>query len=872
MRLRSNLLLLVAGAVVPVLALAFAVGYVLVEHEKETMRSGAEARTRAFMTAVDSELVGHVLSVQGLAASRALERGELRAFEDEMARFLRSQPDWRLIVLSRPSGEQVASTFASSARGGMASDPLGVRRVVEARAPLIGDVAPSPIDGQYGVRVRVPILRRGEVAYVLAAEVKLEAFRRMIEEQKLPGSWASGLVDRSGGFVARVPYRAPGQFASEAFRAAVAGPAMEGWYRGRTVDGMDTFTAFRVSQLSGWSVGLAIPVSEVYAVAYRVGWLTLLGIVGSLLVAGAFAWWMSHRIAGPIAALAGAARQLGVEGAMPARAASSGIREVRALSLALEEASHAVGEREAAHRRLETVVRQMPGGVIIADAAGRRIMANEQAARILGHPILKEYREDELKGITGAHFPDGRPYEAKDYPLARALRGEVLAEEEIVVRRPGAPRQVIAASAAAIRGADGAVLGAVVSFDDITARKQAEDERLRALEREQEARNEAEVANRSKDEFLAMLGHELRNPLAPIRTALQLMRLRGDEALMKERLVIERQVEHLVRMVDDLLDVSRITSGKIALRRETVELAEVLAKAIEMASPMIESRQHRLDVAVPRSGLAVEADTPRLAQAVCNLLVNAAKYTEPKGEIRVEAQRSGTHAVLRVRDNGAGIPAELMPRIFEPFVQAPQALERSQGGLGLGLAIVRSLVALHGGTVHAASEGSGKGAELTIRLPLAAAASAAPEPAPPPARARAPSPDATRVLIVDDNPDAAETLGVALRFQGMAVEVAHDGPQALAAAPAFRPQIALLDIGLPVMDGYELARQLRAACGDAITLVALTGYGESADRERSRDAGFAHHLVKPVDIDQLLSLILQSARMPASRTTRPHFS
>jgi signal transduction histidine kinase len=373
------------------------------------------------------------------------------------------------------------------------------------------------------------------------------------------------------------------------------------------------------------------------------------------------------------------------------------------------------------------------------------------------------------------------------------------------------------------------------------------------LSQEREARADAEVANRSKDEFLAMLGHELRNPLAPIVTALQLMRLRGDETLVRERAVIERQVNHLIRLVDDLLDVSRITRGKIELRRERIELSEIVAKAIEMASPLIEQRQHQLTVDVPRQGFAVDGDAVRLAQVVANLLNNAAKYTEPHGSIAVFAERDGGEVVLRIRDSGIGLSAEMLPRIFDLFVQERQAIDRAQGGLGLGLAIVRVLVELHGGTVEARSEGHGKGAELTVRLP-AAEAGERPLPAPPPRVEPevAPLPGALRVLVVDDNLDAAELLATTVQMIGHAARVAHDGPAGLRIAADFRADVALLDIGLPVMDGYELARHLRAIPGlESIRLIAVTGYSQEADRAEAAAAGFDLHLVKPIRLEQL---------------------
>ncbi|HEX4382057.1 MAG TPA: ATP-binding protein, partial [Myxococcales bacterium] len=369
------------------------------------------------------------------------------------------------------------------------------------------------------------------------------------------------------------------------------------------------------------------------------------------------------------------------------------------------------------------------------------------------------------------------------------------------------------------------------------------------------ARREAELANRAKDEFLAMLGHELRNPLAPILTALQLMRLRGTVGGEKERGVIERQVKHLVAMVDDLLDVSRVTRGKIELRRAHVELAEVVAQAIETASPLLEQHRHVLSVAVPQHGLLVNADAPRLAQVAANLLTNAAKYTPNGGRVWVSAQADGGEAVLTVRDSGIGIEKEMLGRIFEPFTQERQALDRSQGGLGLGLAIVRSLVSLHGGSVSAQSEGREKGTQFIVRLPLASGRTETPSRTQPVAPTVAAS-GAQRILIVDDNEDAAEMLAEMLSAESFSVRYALDGPSGLSLAAEFKPDVAILDIGLPVMDGFELAsRFLDNPLLKRTRLIALTGYGQPEDRARSAAAGFAAHLVKPVDRDKLRAAI-----------------
>jgi PAS domain S-box-containing protein len=366
---------------------------------------------------------------------------------------------------------------------------------------------------------------------------------------------------------------------------------------------------------------------------------------------------------------------------------------------------------------------------------------------------------------------------------------------------------------------------------------------------------EAREADRRKDEFLAMLGHELRNPLAPILTALQLMKLRGS-AGEREHKMIERQVRHLNRLIDDLLDVSRITRGKVQLQREPVELAGVLAKAIEMASPLFEARSHSLSIDVPREPLLVDGDQVRLAQVFANLLVNAAKYTEPGGQMIVSARREKGQVSVSVKDNGIGIAAEVLPKVFDLFVQAERGIDRSQGGLGIGLALARSLVDLHGGTIAARSEGPGRGSEFIVRLPLSVTRSVPAKASTAEASAPAPRRSGLRILLVDDNLDAVDLLAEGLRSFGHEVAVAHDGPAALTVARDFRPNTALLDIGLPVMDGYELATVLRKAQGsDPLRLIALTGYGQDADKARSQDAGFDVHLVKPVDLDTVAALL-----------------
>jgi len=382
---------------------------------------------------------------------------------------------------------------------------------------------------------------------------------------------------------------------------------------------------------------------------------------------------------------------------------------------------------------------------------------------------------------------------------------------------------------------------------DLTERKRSEEERA--------ARLAAEHANQTKDQFLAMLGHEMRNPLAPIVTALQLIKLRGDPRSEREYQIIERQVSHMIRLVDDLLDVSRIASGKIELKRKHFDVRDAVAKAIEVAGPLLEQRGHHFVVKSPQRPLIVDGDEARLTQVFTNLLTNAAKYTEPDGHILVSVRQNGDQVVVEVRDDGIGIDKDLLPRLFELFVQGAQSTERAAGGLGLGLTLVRSLVKLHGGTIDARSDGPGLGSSFTVGLPVVERSAA--EPSEPLAAAFSPVRNRQRILIVDDNEDARMLLSDMLAAIGHEVRSAGDGPEALEVIKDFTPEVAILDIGLPAMDGYELATRLRATMQETTPrLIALSGFGQAADQQRSRSAGFDRHLVKPVELRRLLDSIV----------------
>lgn len=469
------------------------------------------------------------------------------------------------------------------------------------------------------------------------------------------------------------------------------------------------------------------------------------------------------------------------------------------------------GIEDAHARRMVNVFKQAPVGIAILKGPAHVFdFVNEPYLDLIGHqPVLGKGIREALPELAGQGvyellddvYRSGQPFLADSLRVV-LNRGPGSAPEEAFYKFVYQP----------MLDEQGAVDGVAVVVTDVTDLVGA--------------RRDAESASQAKDEFIAMLSHELRNPLSPIITALQLMRLRGVDGAERERAIIERQVKQLVGLVDDLLDVSRITTGKVELTRAPVELAEVIAQAVETTSPLLEQRRHALAIDVARQGLSIDADADRLAQVVANLLTNAAKYTEPEGDIRLAAARDGDSVVLTVRDNGVGIEADLLPRVFDLFAQAQQGPDRARGGLGLGLAIVRSLVTLHGGTVSVASEGRARGSAFTIRLPFAPLA---PHQGRGEGAAAAVHPRAemgSRVLVVDDNADAAEMLASSLTALGFDTRIALDGPSALDIAKAFQPHVALLDIGLPVMDGHELARRLKSEPGERpIRLVAVTGYG-----------------------------------------------
>jgi signal transduction histidine kinase len=492
---------------------------------------------------------------------------------------------------------------------------------------------------------------------------------------------------------------------------------------------------------------------------------------------------------------------------------------------------------------------KLPAAAYTCDPAGLITYFNAHAEGLWGRVPRLYDPVDRFCGSFRLFATDGSPIAHDQCWMALALKADKpFNGQEIVIERPDGHRLATLAYANPVHDESGALSGAVNVLVDISERKRAED----ALRH----------ADRCRNELLAMLAHELRNPLAPIRNAVHILHLddRPSPEARGALEVIDRQMQHMTRLIDDLVDVARVNLNSLTLRKERVELAEVLNAAVETSRPLIEASDIGFHVTEPPEPVYIEADLTRLAQAISNLLNNAAKFTERGGGIWLQARAHGGEAVVSVRDTGIGISAEALPDIFEMFHQADRSLDRPNDGLGIGLSLAKRLVHMHGGTIVAQSEGRGKGAEFVVRLPLAREPSRAPH------RARR-TPGQTepvssrRILVVDDNRDSATSLGMLLRLMGNEIRISHDGEDAVRVAVEFQPDAVLLDIGLPKLNGYEVARRLRQQPrGEGMVLIAVTGWGQEADRHRSHEAGFDHHLVKPADPAALLQLLASVGR------------
>ncbi|WP_280153244.1 ATP-binding protein [Piscinibacter sp. XHJ-5] len=909
--LRKRLFLLAAVGILP-LAFMSGIGlYALALQQREQMERASLELSRALASAVDAELRGASYVLEALATSTSLDSGDMQSFYRVARPVVATRPQWRAIILARPDGQVLAHTGYPPGRSDLAiAEPESFDQLVQTKAPLVGPLRRGP-RGEFGVPVRVPVVREGQLRFVLTGVINPEAFLEVVNRQRVPEDWVVSIFDSKSARVARSRANAKniGTPPAPSLQRLMAAGVDEGVGVTYALEGDAVLSAYTRIKGSGWSVAVGIPMSSVEAGTWRSslaygGGVLLSAVLGALAALG-----IARSVNRPIAELRRAAQALG-RGETPTMAPTD-IHEIQEVADTLGASAEQRARDEAERERLLAAERAARSG---AEQARRRLEMLASAGAVLSRSLQPHATLEALASIIVPGLADwcrvdlvdaeGRLQRALTHhsdPQKSRLGAELVQRLHASANTPGSMAWTVAtgrshlahldrpkdfdsardhdlltfAKAIGMRSyfivplvARGRTLGAMAALQAESDRGFGDDDCALLVELAQRAalaldnarlyadaqmaRSQAERANRAKDEFLAMLGHELRNPLAPIVTALHLMARRGGGEAAMERRIIERQVAHLLRLVDDLLDVSRIARGKIQIERDRVDMKAVVERALELTQPALERRERPIEVDVPSEPVFVAGDAVRLAQVLSNLLNNAAKFTAPDERIVLHMRRDGADVEIVVEDNGSGIVPELLPRIFDLFTQGEQGMDRHSGGLGLGLAIVRTLVQLHGGTVVAESEGPGLGSRFTLRLPAVdppPTADALPAPATPRPRRSG------RVLLVDDNADAADTLSELLRDAGHQVCIAADGAAALAALDSFVPELALLDIGLPGMDGYELASRLRADPRVAgVRIVALTGYGREPDRARAMATNFDEHLVKPVTAERLFDV------------------
>ncbi|MFL6652391.1 MAG: ATP-binding protein [Sulfurifustaceae bacterium] len=725
--LQRRLFLIVFVGLLPLVVLSFVTLHQNAQRQKRELLDSAGDTMLAVATAVDAELNISLAALDVLAMSPRLARGEFRAFYDEARELLRRRPGWATVALSDPSARQIINAylpFGAPLPGRL--DPLGAEEVARTGKPYIGNIFFSPVLKMYVFGVRIPIKQNEEVKYVLSAVMRPDSVWELLKQQRIPEQGVVAVFDRNYNVVARSLNHKEwlGKPAADRMLQLLRQGREYGWAATTTLEGRPVYSVFHRSAVTGWSVAVGIPASELDGPVHR-SYIVLGGsIVLSMLLGLVAALFVARSITRPMRELERAAAAMG-------RGAPPTMRDTR-----LPEIRRAAFALAAAHTERA------------------RLLEREREARLL----------------------------------------------------------------------------------------------------EKEARLLAENANKAKDEFLAMLGHELRNPLAAIKTAAQILdnQDRAPQRMTDEaKAIIRRQVDHLARLTDDLLDAGRVMMGKIYLDRKPLNLGASVQSAVEALRNTGSWSHYELTLALDE--VWVNADATRIAQIVTNLLVNATKYTLPPGTIAVSVKREGDEAVLRVRDSGLGLEPDLLPRVFDLFVQGRRSLDRAQGGLGIGLTLVRRLTELHGGRVEAKSDGPGKGSEFIVRLPAMERPSEQPAAATPLTYV-----EPRNIVIVEDNRDLRASLRSMLEMEGHHVQEAADGAAGVEAILRDGVDVAIVDVGLPVLDGLAVARTVRDRATRKVRLIAITGYGNREDVKRGIDAGFDAYLVKPIETAKLLQAIART--------------
>ena len=847
MRLRSHLILLVLATTLPLLIFATVIVLQDLDERREILDRGMQDTARALTVAIDGEVKASLEVLQALASSPLLDGEDLESFHRICARAMENRRGAYIILFdtsgvqlvnsSRAFGSPLPNPLQKAQPAGADSRypdvPVGgdapVRKVLETGRQFVSDLFISLLTGEPRIGLDVPVLRGGQLRYVLEMSLDAAEFARFLAAQRPSADPVLEIVDRRGIAIARTDNASSrvGTPLAQDFARQTDGLA-QGSKVDRNAEGQSVYYVFARSRLTGWTTSLSVQEATAFAPLTKALTILGLGAAIAILVAVGAAVLVGRRISGPIAALSGAAQAM-AHGEANAGSVSN-VAELQQLQRALVTAGSAV--RRASEERERAVVNHVLEGIITIDEGGKIVSFNPAAGRLFGYEpsevlarnitlmMPEHHRREHQEGLS-SYLQTGI---AKVIGVGREVEGQ---------RKDGSvfPMEIAVSE---VRVGDKRWFTGIVR--DITERKQAE----MALK----------DASRAKDEFLAVLSHELRNPLAALTTASHLLGVvdANSREAADARGVVDRQTKHMTRLVSDLLDISRISLGKLALQWESVDLGEAVSNLASVWRASGRFERHHVVVSVQPAW--VRGDRARIEQIAANLLDNALKFTPGGKTISIQVRSENGEAVLEVRDDGAGIAAKDRDRLFDLFTQG-KISGRSSEGLGIGLALVRRLSDLHGGSASVASDGTGRGSLFQVRLPR--------EPQPgkigEPSAVRAATPRS--ILIVEDNEDARRTLHALLTMEGHDVRTAPDGSTGVALASAALPVLAFIDINLPDIDGYEVARQLRRMqTVRRMGLVAITGFGQQEDQRRAYEAGFDAHLVKPVSIARLQQVIL----------------
>jgi PAS domain S-box-containing protein len=875
--LRTHLILLVLAAMLPLLLLAAFVVRRDVQLQRDAVERGMRDTTRALSLAVDRE-VGSILAVgQTLAASPYVDSSDFKAFYDLSSTAANTHKgSWvalfgrtgQMIINSRePFGASLPNPLREGREipdgktEGLPSGNQAIKTVLETGRPVFSDLFFGLVSKRPTLSVTVPVTRDGKVTYAVSISIASDHLTSLLREQGLPAGWFGVLVDKKGIIIARTA--APEKLVDRPSLAPLIkhlSQADEGWDSGRVQEGIPIYYSYARSKLTGWGIAIGAPQATIDAPVNRSIRIMAGGAALLLLVAIGAALAFGRRISIPISRLAQSAEA--IQRGLPIELQGSTVAEVRSLHQALLHAgatARAAAEERELRIAAEAKRTEADGAREKIFTSEGRLRESEERLRLalsvsrtitwtsnLRTGAIVHADNVEVMGLPAnanmsawwqTVHPDDRESLRKIMNGAIAERGNYQADFRII--RPD-NRSVLWLHSRGRVECDGfgepqRIIGTAT---DITERKHAE-EALREVDRR-------------KDDFLAVLGHELRNPLGVINTVVQLLRMEGplDPKLEEYRETIEQEVQQMRRLLDDLLDVSRIRRGLIQLKMAPCDLGRIVRQVAESRRPILEESGLNLSLRLPEPSLYVAGDTTRLAQIVGNLLDNANKFSNRDGQVSVTVteEADSRSVILKIRDNGIGIEPEMLARVFEPFVQSEKSLNHSSTGLGLGLALIKGLVELHGGEVWSSSDGPGRGSEFTVRLPLIDVPVAVVTSKELPAKAS----QCRRILVIEDNLAAAQSLKTFLAKTGHTVEVALSGSSAVVAALKFAPEVVLCDIGLPGLDGYAVARSLREHPKlKPVYLIAMSGYGQEYDQRRALEAGFDKYLTKPIDLSEL---------------------